>query len=128
MIYNMVSYKVLYLWNISFQNNNYQIDCTLHLDFLQHNPHRKCKVLFEDGAVIWDGIKNTVELHKENEVEILFESTKERNDSFEQEIKEYIKCIIDNSTIPVPIEDGIKVLKLIEGIKLSSKLRKVVDL
>jgi hypothetical protein len=55
----------------------------LFLDFLQHNPHRKCKVLFEDGAVIWEGIKNTVELHKENEVEILFESTKERNDSFE---------------------------------------------
>lgn len=118
----------LVLSNISFQNNSHQINCTLHLDFLQHNPQRKCKVLFEDGTIIWDGIKNTVELHKENEVKILFESSRKKNDSYEQEIKKYIKCIIDNSTVPVSIEDGIKVIKLIEGIKLSSKLRKVIDL
>ena len=118
----------LVLSNISFHHKSRQIDCALQLDFLQHKPYRKCKILFKDGLVIWDGIKNTVELHKENECEIIFKSTKERNDSFEKEITEYINCIIGDSASPVSIDDGINVIKLIEGIKLSSKLRKVIDL
>ena len=66
----------------------------IHMDMLSEIPQRRCKVLCENGTVLWDYNKNLVKwkINGQNVREKKF-SKKEKNQMYETEIKNFIEII-----------------------------------
>lgn len=118
----------LVLAHVAFNNEEAQISSTIQLDFLQRKPSRTCKVICEQATLIWDAIEDRVEALSEGSVSVEFQGDKDRNYSYKQEVLHFIESINRGEEVPIPVEDGIKVLGLIHAIRQSSKMKKVIHL
>jgi len=105
-----------------------RLPVSLHMDFCQRPPVRRCTVVGEEGRIVMDMNKLEVKVEKpdpkDNEFHH-FEGFK-RNDLFINELKCFLQCI-DQKTAPlVTLEDALKSLKIALGIKQSLKKGRVV--
>ena len=100
---------------------------SLHLD-LYGRPHEK-SITFsgEDGTLIWN--ENQISIGKKLEPQWATETFKfERNDMFMNVGKEYLDVLDGKPVRTCTLDDGIKVLSLIEAVRKSSLEGKMVEL
>lgn len=62
---------------------------SIHLDFLQRRPYRKCRFIGSNGSLEWDLIKNNIVLNSSNRSEIIF------SDPDWDKNKMYLNMILD---------------------------------
>ena len=94
---------------------------SLHLDFLQRQVTRKCKIIFSEGVMIWDLIQNRVFWSDESGKKVIFdEMSWDRNQM-------YLNMLIDFNSTDKSIcfsnlESSLAVLELITVIKSNFQL------
>ena len=108
-----------------FYKNDMRV--SLHLD-LYARPHEKSiQFVGEDGTLVWEPnlIKIGKKMDPEWEVE---EFNYDRNDMFVGVAQEFLSIIGGDNTPTCKIDDGIRVLELIESARRSSSTEKVIQL
>ena len=98
-------------------SNNKNLVANLSLDFIRHDKQRNCTVIGETGSLRWDGIIGQVLIMKEgsNHWETLFSSNNSTDETYFDELKNFIECI-DSGKVPrVTGMDGLNVVKVIES-------------
>ena len=100
---------------------------SLHLD-LYARPHEKCiQFAGENGTLIWqpNSIKIGKEMDPNWEIE---EFDYDRNDMFVGVAEEFLNILSGGSVQTCTLEDGIRVLKLIEAARQSSTAEKIIKI
>ncbi len=117
---------------LSFKKNQSKSELigNLNMDFYRRDSTRNCIVIGEKNSLKWDGLKGTVEKYdaKKDSWKTIFKKKNELNISYLKEW-EYFKFLNKNSAKKInSIEESLKVLKVIEACKTSSKKEKKVYL
>ena len=118
----------LALAHVCFESDGRQVSGCIQLDFLQRKPCRSCKVICEHATLVWNGIDDHVEIHQKDETTIAFQGNKDGNYTYEQELLQFVDCIETDAPVPISVEDGVRVMKLVEALRVSSETGKVVYL
>ncbi|WP_051560349.1 Gfo/Idh/MocA family protein [Marinobacterium jannaschii] len=105
-----------------------EIPVSFHLDLLQRQPVRLCKVICERGTLMWDGIEDRVTVDTPEGRELLYKGDGNRNKMYEEELMAFIDCIESNLPEPVSIEEGLQVLQLVDALDRSSATGGVIKL
>ena len=94
----------------------------LHMDFLQRAPVRYCKVIGEEGNLIWDILSDSISFsdHKNNMI-IHQRSEFEEDFMYKKMIENFLKLEHVDSIPSVEISEASKVLDIIETMRLSSE-------
>ncbi len=117
---------LLIKFNNSFYSEN--LIANLSLDFLRKDITRCCTAIGETGTLRWDGINCTVKIYKEGEWHDLFEEDEKVDSSYENELRHFFDCV-ENSSEPIAdLDSSVDVLRVIEGIKLSSNKNNFVEI
>ena len=99
--------------------------CSLNMDFIRHDRKRTCYIIGERGTLKWDGINNNVRFfsakYKVWEELATFESN--RDFSFRQELSHFVSCICEDKKPLISVDDGMRVLKLVDAINKSSETK-----
>jgi len=94
-----------------------------HLDFYRHDTTRTCRVIGDKGTLVWNAIDKTVRMYKKDSGKwnVIFKDSNMHHSTYDDEWKNFLSCINSPSVEPVvTLEDGVKVLNLIERIKKSN--------
>jgi len=96
---------------------NPNLVANLSMDFIRHDPQRKCIVVGESGTLKWDGIKQQVSVLKQGESSwtCLINSTNSSNDLYFAEWKDFIECLNTKKSPMATGRDGLKSLEVIEA-------------
>jgi len=100
---------------------------SLHLD-LYARPHEKTiQFVGENGTLIWE--PNRIKIGKEMDPDWETEEfSHDRNDMFVEVAKEFLNVLSGGSVKTCTIDDGVRVLKLIEAARTSSRQEKAVEI
>jgi predicted dehydrogenase len=103
---------------------------TLHMDFLQRVVTRTCKVIGENGTLIWNIATNSVSLlAPENQSKVLFsDEAYDRNAMYLSEIERFSLVAKGELKPLVSLEDALYVLRLVAAMKASARERKSVSI
>lgn len=118
----------LVLAHIDFEKHGRSLSASIQLDFLQRQPYRRCKVVCEKATLVWDAITGLVEVHQKGGSNTIFQDDSDRDFTYVQELRTFIDCIETDSAVPINAQDGLRVLELVDAIRKSSELEKVVYL
>lgn len=87
---------------------------TLHLDFLQKKPHRKCVIIAEQARIEWDLITNSVtQFNAEGEQTIFDGLSYDKNDMYLAMFKDFTT----SREHSISLSEGLEVLQIIQRIK-----------
>lgn len=103
----------------------------LNMDFIRHDTTRNCTVICENGTLRWNALSGVVDLFEQgaSEWQILFtEEQQQRDGTYIEEWKHFLKCIDKEETPRVSGRDGLKVLQVIEAIRQSSSTGKLISI
>lgn len=98
---------------------------SFHLDFLQRQASRKCKIIFSYGVLVWDLIKNEVLWSDENgETTLLSDESWDKNNMYLNMLSDFNskKKSISFSSI----ESSLKTIELILDIKVRSDMEYMI--
>jgi predicted dehydrogenase len=98
-----------------YRYNNYL--CNVHMDYLQRQKKRECRIVGNKGTLICDFVRQRLELQSSIDEE-LCTGTLDAFDvdkTYKIELGQFIQTIQRDGAPAVTIGDGIDVLKLIEG-------------
>lgn len=101
----------------------------IHQDYIQNPPSRNCKIIGTKGKIYFDLLSSTISQYDEHGKKVyssVFEF--ERNDMFIEELKEFFKSIEEKKQSIIPIEDGVKSLKIAIAIKESIHSGEIIKL
>tara|TARA_B110000014_G_scaffold260569_1_gene250578 strand:+ start:19704 stop:20708 length:1005 start_codon:yes stop_codon:yes gene_type:complete len=101
----------------------------LHMDFLQKPPTRFCKVIGENGVLIWNLLENSISLENKNEKKTLFEEPDlDRNKMFLDMLSRF--SILANGELNplISLEEALNVMHLISGLEQSHLQRCAIDI
>ena len=102
----------------------------LHMDYFQRPDFRSCKIRGTKGEIYWNSDNNCVNIYNmnkkrwETELEV---KNYERNFSYIEQLKHFLKCIKHRKETINDLEQGITTLKIALAIKKASKLMKSVN-
>lgn len=104
------------------------LQVNIHLDFLQHKAFRTCKIIGEHGTMMWDLLSNRLMLcRKSSQEEVLYEDPSyDKNKMYLDELSRFSKVAAGELTPAITLQQGIKVLSLIEAMKYSATIRQQV--
>ena len=105
------------------KKDNSEIVVTMNMDFYRQDQTRFCKVIFERGTIIWDGIRGSVKKFEADyeDYDEIFSIQNDRDISFKHELDHFLECISNNIKPKVDLYEGLKVINIIEAIKHSSR-------
>ena len=91
--------------------------CSVHTDYLRHNKKRGINIVGSKGTLECDFIKKYIKMQKNSGEISLIEDAHlfDVDESYKSELKHFIECIEKDKTPQITLDDGIEVLKLIEG-------------
>lgn len=100
-----------------------QLIGAVNLDFIRHDITRMCTAIGDMGSLCWNGLKEEVLLHEAyaSKWQKLFQHSSQRDDSYLAEWQDFIECIINHKMPFITGNDGLEVLKVIEGAKRSAQ-------
>lgn len=114
---------------LKFKNN---IIVEIHLDYLQKDENRSCKIIGEKGIILWESKTNLVKLYdnkKRKWTDLYKLNNYDRNKMFEEEIKYFLSCVKNRKKSFNPVEkDGIITTKIGIAMMNSSKKGRVVKI
>ncbi|MDD0988426.1 Gfo/Idh/MocA family protein [Pseudomonas shahriarae] len=102
----------------------------VHMDFLQRAPVRTCKVIGQQGTLIWDILNNGIVLHTGREQQrVLFDDTcYDRNSMYLDQLRHFAQVAEGSASPVIGLEDGLQTLCLIEAMKRSVATGQVVKI
>ncbi|WP_417435998.1 Gfo/Idh/MocA family protein [Idiomarina abyssalis] len=90
---------------------------TIHLDFLQKRPYRKCVIIAENARIEWDLIANSVTQFDANGFKALFDGSRyDKNHMYLDMIGDFIAQKQNTASL----REGLEVLHIIQRIKESA--------
>lgn len=95
---------------------------TVHLDYLQRTPSRTCRVIGEEGTILWDYHAQQVRWYKagKDEWEEFAYPNRQRNDRFLLEMKHVLACVAGQEQPRADVTVGSRVLRLALAAKESA--------
>ncbi|WP_454833089.1 Gfo/Idh/MocA family protein [Pseudomonas veronii] len=102
----------------------------VHMDFLQRAAVRTCKVIGQEGTLIWDILNNGITLHTgRDQQHVLFEDPGyDRNNMYLDQLRHFVQVAQGTVSPVIDLEDGLQTLRLIEAMKKSSATGQVVNI
>lgn len=102
----------------------------VHMDFLQRAPVRTCKVVGQQGTLIWDILSNGIVLRTgRDQQRVLFEDTcYDRNNMYLDQLRHFAQVAEGSVSPAIGLEDGLQTLCLIEAMKKSVATGQVVKI
>lgn len=101
----------------------------LHMDFLQRKPTRSAKFICADGEIVWDGIRNKVEIFKgdDGSEQMLYDQfSVSIEGTYEVELAEFLHHCFEGTPSQDQIVHGQKVMKLIDQLRQSITTNRTV--
>jgi predicted dehydrogenase len=99
-----------------------QVVVNLNMDFIRHDTTRVCTVIGESGSLRWDAIAGQIDICRPGEGWTMLESHKtQRDDSYIAEWQSWLSSIQNKTSPVITVEDGVRVLKIIEAIRSSAE-------
>jgi predicted dehydrogenase len=93
----------------------------LHLDFLQRQVTRQCRVIGETGTLYLDLIANSLRVFRHGNEEILFsDPDADRNLMYIEQMRGFIEIATGQRSPRISLDDGIAVLTLIDCLRQSA--------
>jgi len=101
--------------------------CTIHMDYLQHGYSRRCKVVCEEGTIVWDFIHGNIGMitiadpkwqWKDMKIDIYY------NQMYMDEIRYFLDCVASGKETFNSIKQSLPVLKLALAADMSSYTNK----
>lgn len=101
----------------------------MHMDFLQRAPTRRCKVVAQNGTLIWDIINNKVTLHAgANQEEVIYSAPDyNRNEMYLLELNHFVKVINGEVKANVSVGAAAEIVRVVDAMKKSSQIGQVVS-
>jgi predicted dehydrogenase len=101
------------------------IVATVNLDFIRQDTTRSCTAIGKLGSLRWDGIQGTVEFWASGASgwKEVFKHQAARDESYRAEWNDVLRSIEKGSPPMVTGEDGLKVLRVIEAVRLANKTK-----
>lgn len=99
----------------------------VHLDMIQRQPVRNCRISGTEGTLYWDGIANRAWMYsvKQGEQTLAFTTTN-RNEMYLAEMSYFLDCVAGRTGPAVTGEEGRRVLEIALAIKQSTQERRVI--
>ena len=100
------------------------------MDYFQRPDFRSCKIRGTKGEIYWDSndnCVNTFNMNKKRWETKLELKNYERNFSYIEQLKHFLKCVKHRKETINDLEQGITTLKIALAIKKASKLMKSVN-
>lgn len=93
----------------------------VHLDFLQRKATRRCKVVGDQGNLVWDLIANTIHLETRAGIELLFDGTGyDRNQMYLDQLLHFSAVASKDAKPNVGLDSAAYTLKMIAAIRASA--------
>jgi len=111
---------------LRFKND---IIAEVHLDYFQKPDFKSCKIKGTKGTLYWDSDHNEVKIYltKNNKWKTVMKLNNfERNQTFVDEIKHFLKCVKTKKPTINDINQGVRTLEIALAMKKSSKIKKMV--
>lgn len=116
---------------IVLQYQNPKRIISIHLDFIQRQVARNCSFVGTDGTMIWDGIKDNIEIYsacsKSTETVNNFKPV-DSNQTYLDELEHFLKCVKTRAEPIINASQGIDVMEIIEAAKKSMRSKSVENL
>jgi predicted dehydrogenase len=110
---------------MGFKENKHKIKliASVNLDFIRHDSTRFCTAIGENGSLRWNGLSGKVEIYESiaSSWKTIFDTKYKSDFSYISEWKNFLDCVLENKLPLVSGEEGLKVLKVINAVKKSSK-------
>ena len=93
----------------------------VHMDFLQRAPVRTCKVVGQQGTLVWDILNNGIILHTgRDQSRVLFEDPDyDRNNMYLDQLRHFSRGAQGLAAPVIGLDDGLQTLCLIEAMRKS---------
>lgn len=99
---------------------------SIHMDFLQRKPHRKCRFIGSEGTLEWDLINNSVSILSSEGGEVIYADPEwDKNKMYTEMIMDFTQSIKNGYDIKTGVSDGICTVSLIEEIKKRHSNKKI---
>jgi len=103
----------------------------IHLDYIQRPPTRGCRIVGEDGTIVWSDEQGQAMLLKPGVPDRVLWATSvayERNEMYMDEARHFLHCIGTGDAPLIGLEDGEAVLRIALAAKAASREGRVVVL
>jgi len=103
----------------------------IHLNMIQRNAERICKLIGTEGTLVWNGISNGLSRYlarTKSWNQICEPTNADRNEMFVTELRYFLACVATGSVPLISGEDGLAVLEIALAIHESSRLQKTLTI
>lgn len=102
----------------------------IHLDCIQRAPVRNCKIIGENGTILWDYYENEVKFFTEGmrEWSVIRLGKYNHNDMYLEEMEHFLACLEKKEKPLITLNEAKEVLKIALAAKKSSITGKVITL
>ena len=98
---------------IKFYNG---VTANIHLDFFQKPYHREFEIIFTEGKLNFNYYNNRLDIiSSDDKHKKIVLKDFNRNEMFLLEIKDFINSIINKKASPIPINESLKSMQIIDG-------------
>ena len=89
--------------------------CSVHMDYLQRKAERKIRIVGSRGEIVCDFMEKWIKIKTpDDEIRLTEEKLFKMEDTYKNELQEFIETITSNKPATISIDDGIKALELLE--------------
>lgn len=102
--------------------NDRQLIGSVNLDFIRHDTTRICTSIGEKGSLRWNGLTGDVELYHQGgkEWQNIHSHRHQKDESYLSEWQDFLDCVKEKNRPLITGEDGLKVLEIIEAVRISA--------
>ena len=100
----------------------------VHLDFNSRSIRRSCRARCTKGDLVWDAVAQKVNWHPVDNLEEEESLGHDRDYIYREQLQHFFACIEKDQTPVVTLDDGAKVLHIVEAARESSAKSKTVSL
>jgi predicted dehydrogenase len=101
----------------------------LHMDLLQRAPVRCCKVIGEQGNLVWNLATDTVTVQRSTGEDLLFDGSRsDRNDMYVAQLRRFARVAAGELAPLVGLAEAMRTLQVVEAMKRSARSDQVVRL
>jgi predicted dehydrogenase len=103
---------------------------SVHLDFIQRPPAHRLEITGLDGQIAWDNGDGIVRWRRGSEETWTTACPPpgfERNTLFVDEMRHFLDCVRNGASPIATLEDGIKVVELVEAAKHSAAEQRTIE-
>lgn len=103
----------------------------VHLDYFQRTASRGCRLIGEDGTIVWEQEEGLVRVLKPSAPEKVLWAIPpdyDRNGMYVVEVRHFLDCVDSRKQPMIPLEDGVAVLRVALAAKRASQDQRTVYL